>query len=71
MTPSSRRRFLAGALAASLALCVSPTLAAEPQKITVIGGTGMIGQRIVQEALQRGHEVTLIARDPAKVTHEH
>ncbi len=41
------------------------------QRIVVIGGSGMIGQRIVREALNRGHEVTLVARDPAKVTDEH
>jgi putative NADH-flavin reductase len=35
-------------------------------------GTGMIGQRILQEALARGHEVTAITRNPAnlKVTHK-
>ncbi len=41
------------------------------QRIVVIGGSGMIGQRIVREALDRGHEVTLVARDPAKVSEKH
>jgi putative NADH-flavin reductase len=36
-------------------------------KISVIGANGMIGQRIVKEALSRGHEVTAIARDPTKL----
>src|SRR3954470_5349378 len=36
-------------------------------KIIVIGATGNIGQRIVREALSRGHEVTGIVRDPAAV----
>lgn len=36
-------------------------------KIALIGATGMIGQRILNEALSRGHEVTAIARNPAKV----
>jgi hypothetical protein len=42
-------------------------------KIAVIGANGHIGSRLVQEALNRGHEVTAIARDPAKVqqSHEH
>lgn len=31
----------------------------------------MIGQRVVREALERGHHVTLVARDPAKVTESH
>jgi uncharacterized protein len=36
-------------------------------KIALIGATGMIGQRILSEALSRGHHVTAIARDPSKV----
>jgi len=36
-------------------------------KIALIGATGMIGQRILNEALSRGHHVTAIARDPSKV----
>lgn len=48
-----------------------PAAAAESQKITVIGGSGMIGQRIVNEALARGHQVTLLARDPSRVTQTH
>ena len=34
-------------------------------KITVIGATGMIGSRIVAEAVQRGHEVTAASRSGA------
>ena len=37
-------------------------------KITLFGATGMIGQRILKEALDRGHEVIAIARDPSKIT---
>lgn len=36
-------------------------------KIALIGATGMIGQRILNEALSRGHHVTAIARDPSKI----
>jgi len=36
-------------------------------KIALIGATGMIGQRVLAEALSRGHHVTVIARDPSKV----
>jgi len=39
-----------------------------PLDIAVIGGGGMIGSRIVSEALDRGHDVTLVVRDPSKVT---
>jgi putative NADH-flavin reductase len=37
-------------------------------KIAVFGAGGMIGQRIVNEALVRGHEITAVVRDPAKFT---
>jgi uncharacterized protein len=36
-------------------------------KIALIGATGMIGKRILEEALARGHEVTAIVRDPSRV----
>lgn len=36
-------------------------------KIAVIGASGKAGQEIVKEALERGHEVTAIVRNQAKV----
>lgn len=68
-------RPFSGILAAGVLLTVSlcgSASAAEPLKIGVIGGNGMIGQRIVREALGRGHHVTAIVRDPSRVdaTHE-
>lgn len=36
-------------------------------KILVIGATGLTGQHIVKQALQAGHKVTALARDPAKL----
>lgn len=36
-------------------------------KIALIGATGFVGSAILQEALDRGHEVTAIARDPEKL----
>lgn len=44
----------------------------KPLKVTVYGGTGRIGQRIVDEALTRGHIVTAVVRDPsvAKIRRE-
>jgi putative NADH-flavin reductase len=70
-----RCRPLSRILAAGVLLTISLTdsvSAAEQLKIAVIGGNGMIGQRIVREALDRGHHVTVIVRDPSGVgtTHE-
>ena len=36
-------------------------------KIALYGATGNAGSRILTELLQRGHEVTAVVRDPAKV----
>jgi len=36
-------------------------------KIALFGASGMIGQRILHEALGRGHEVTAIVRNPDRV----
>lgn len=35
-------------------------------KITVFGGTGNVGSRIVEEAFRRGHQVTAVARDESR-----
>lgn len=35
-------------------------------KLTMFGATGMIGSRIFKEALQRGHQVTVVLRDPSR-----
>jgi len=37
-------------------------------RIALFGATGRIGQRILQEALIRGHEVTAIIRNPARLS---
>lgn len=42
-----------------------------PMKIAVFGGTGGTGSLVVREALAAGHDVTVVARTPAKVAHEH
>lgn len=40
-------------------------------KIALFGASGMIGQRVAQEALRRGHEVTAIVRNPARIQFRH
>ncbi|GAA3176290.1 MULTISPECIES: NAD(P)-dependent oxidoreductase [Streptomyces] len=37
-------------------------------QLAIFGANGTIGSRIVQEALRRGHQVTAVVRDPAKLT---
>ncbi|HEX5532696.1 MAG TPA: NAD(P)H-binding protein [Actinomycetales bacterium] len=37
-------------------------------KITIIGATGMVGGRVVTEALRRGHDVTAVSRSAATQT---
>jgi len=61
-------RLLTGVIALSTALVASEPAVAAALRITVYGGTGNIGQRIVHEALARGHEVRIVVRDPARVT---
>ena len=36
-------------------------------KLVVFGATGNVGQRVVAEALRRGHEVVGVVRDPDAV----
>lgn len=36
-------------------------------RIALFGSTGMIGQRILREALRRGHTVVVAGRDPARL----
>ena len=36
-------------------------------KIALIGGSGFVGSAALDEALQRGHRVTALAREPAKI----
>jgi putative NADH-flavin reductase len=37
-------------------------------RIALIGANGTVGQRILQEALTRGHQVAAIVRDPSRIT---
>lgn len=59
-----------GLLACVAVTCAAPAGAAEPvkaarsQTIVVYGGSGNIGSRIVNEAVARGHKVTVVDRSP-------
>lgn len=37
-------------------------------KIALVGATGFVGSNLLREALTRGHAVTAIVRNPAKLT---
>jgi putative NADH-flavin reductase len=37
-------------------------------KLIVFGATGLLGSRLVTEALRRGHEVTASAREPSAMS---
>jgi len=37
-------------------------------KVVLFGASGMIGSRILEELLSRGHQVTAVVRNPEKVT---
>ena len=58
-------------------LCVPAYAASAPgaksSKILIFGATGKVGSQVLNEALNRGHYVTAISRDPSKisVSHEH
>jgi hypothetical protein len=39
----------------------------KPMKVVLIGASGMIGSRVLDELLSRGHEVKAVVRDPSKV----
>lgn len=40
-------------------------------KILVYGATGKVGSQVVNEALNRGHRVTAVSRDPSRITQTH
>ena len=40
-------------------------------QILVYGATGKIGTHVVEEALQRGHLVTAVSRDPSRIEKQH
>jgi putative NADH-flavin reductase len=60
----------------SILLTMAPGHAAEETgadslKILVYGASGKVGTHVVDEALNRGHRVTAVSRDPARITKTH
>jgi len=43
----------------------------ETQRIALFGATSKVGQRVLNEALARGHKVTAIVSDPKKIATSH
>ncbi len=44
---------------------------ADQLNLIVFGATGRVGSRVVDEALGRGHRVTAVSRDPARIEKRH
>ena len=40
-------------------------------KVLIYGATGKVGSQVVNEALNRGHIVTAVSRDPSRITQTH
>jgi len=60
--------------AALLCVAMPGFSAAQEQQslnILVYGATGKVGTHVVSEALQRGHVVSAVSRDPSRITHRH
>src|SRR6266850_3467526 len=50
---------------------VPPMPEGRPTRILIVGATGGTGRQLVEQALERGHEVTALARHPSALRIEH
>ena len=57
--------------AASVFATDSNSSGADSLKLIVYGATGRVGSRVVEEALNRGHRVKAVSRDPGRLTKKH
>jgi len=55
----------------ALLLTTGAAHAGEALDIVVYGATGEVGTHVVREALDRGHRVTAVSRDPSQVEMQH
>ena len=63
--------FRAVTVAVLLWLATPISYAGDTLDIVVYGATGGVGTHVVQEALDRGHRVTAVSRDPSNITLRH
>jgi putative NADH-flavin reductase len=50
---------------------VRPATEGRPTRVLIVGATGGTGRQLVEQALERGHVVTALARDPSALRIEH
>lgn len=55
----------------SMAGEAAPMPGAQPTRVLIVGATGGTGRQLVEQALERGHVVTALARDPSALHVEH
>lgn len=55
----------------SVAGSVAPMPEGRPTRVLIVGATGGTGRQLVEQALERGHVVTALARDPSALHVEH
>ena len=55
----------------TLLLLTNSAHADDSLEIVVYGATGKVGTHVVREALDRGHRVTAVSRNPAQITKQH
>jgi hypothetical protein len=65
------RRILITILALAAACTATGTESSGGLKILVYGATGKVGTHVVSEALDRGHFVTAVSRDPSSISARH
>jgi len=70
-TTVSRVFLFAAVLFAAMTAASAEGEQAEGLKILVYGATGKVGTHVVDEALQRGHFVTAVSRDPSRIQRRH
>ena len=63
--------FRAAVAAAMLFFAAAVASAGDVLDIVVYGATGEVGSHVVQEALDRGHRVTAVSRNPAQIKLRH